>query len=64
MEKVIIKKNAAVRTVTFRHNGTKQMWDLSPMASHELDGVTELVVNWWCGQNGFPPLYINPPGRV
>lgn len=35
----------------------KSTYDLSKMSAPQLEGAREMIVNYWCRENGFPEPY-------
>ena len=54
-----IRIGAAHYDLTVKTPKGKSTYDLSHMTPTQLEGVRELVVNWFCRERGQPEVYNN-----
>lgn len=52
-----LKIGAEAYTLTVDLPDGSQVYDLSHMNANQLSGVREMVVNYWCRENGHAPLF-------
>lgn len=57
MTQITINRSADKDEIIVNKDGKEHTFQLSPLTKSEKDRVREMVVNHWCIQNGFDPVY-------